>query len=137
VDGDCVLGSSCVGGACTNLRTNGTACSMDLQCLSGHCVEGVCCGTSSCAVCYSCAVATSPGTCTPVAAGVVCAAAMCKGKQNIAAPSACDGKGVCAAGAQTSCTPFACANAACKTTCASDADCAPSKSCNVATGACQ
>jgi hypothetical protein len=63
---------------------------------------------------------------------------MCKGKQNLAAPSVCDGKGVCAAGAQTSCSPYACANNACKTTpCASDADCAPSKSCTVATGVCQ
>jgi hypothetical protein len=60
----------------------------------------------------------------------------CKGKQNLAAPSVCNGAGTCMQGAQTSCAPYACAGAACKVApCATDADCAPSAKCTA--GACK
>ena len=37
----------------------------------------------------------------------------------------CDGAGTCSAPAATSCFPFRCGTAACKSTCTADADCAP------------
>jgi hypothetical protein len=52
-------------------------------------------------------------------------------------PSACDGAGMCVAGAKSSCAPYACAGTACKTApCASDNDCAAGAMCD-GTSTCQ
>ena len=54
-------------------------------------------------------------------------AASCPAERHHASrPAAtCDGAGTCVTPAPTSCFPFSCGAAACKSTCAADADCAP------------
>jgi hypothetical protein len=50
-------------------RPLGEPCAVDSHCLSGHCVDDVCCATACTAVCSSCAVIGSEGTCTAAPAG--------------------------------------------------------------------
>ncbi len=74
---------------------NGTA---PGDCVSGFCVDGVCCNVSCGGSCQACDVATSVGTCTSVASG---------------APHG-----------TRSCAPFGvCEAGACKSSCATTADC--------------
>jgi RHS repeat-associated protein len=48
-DALCVASSFCeTTNLCTDDRLNGTACTRDQQCLSGHCANGICCATTSC-----------------------------------------------------------------------------------------
>jgi hypothetical protein len=47
-----------------------TRCARDGECPSHHCVEGVCCDTACKERCYSCALLTNPGVCTPEPVGV-------------------------------------------------------------------
>jgi hypothetical protein len=81
----------------------GQACAAGPECVSGACVDGVCCSTAcnqACAVCNA-----TPGTCT-------------------AAPKGSSGRGTCGV--------YACNGAAltCPATCASDVDCAAGGYCN-------
>src|SRR5262249_55454142 len=58
-----------------------------------------------------------------VGASVACRAASCtEGIQTLAA--ACDGKGACPAAITKSCAPYVCDVSSCKTSCATDSDCA-------------
>jgi hypothetical protein len=45
-------------------------CAKDSECSTGHCVEGVCCDTACDTKCFSCALLSSPGKCTPEPIGV-------------------------------------------------------------------
>jgi hypothetical protein len=175
MDGDCATGFSCVNGSCTDLTPNGGPCTNGdgTQCLSGHCVEQVCCGAASCAACSSCAVPGKAGSCQPVpkggadplasclpmaaatcgtdgtcdgsgscafiAGGTPCAPASCDPTTSmLTAPSTCNGAGVCQAGAISSCAPYACAGAGCKSApCAGAADCASGATCDPGTSTCQ
>ena len=63
----CMGMSSCDGmGNCK--KSNGQACATTLECLTGTCVDGVCCGVASCPACQSCAVPGN-GTCGDIPAG--------------------------------------------------------------------
>jgi hypothetical protein len=64
-----------------------------------------------------------------------CAAATCASGKATAA-STCDGAGTCKAGATTNCGAFVCGDKGCKTTCASDSDCATGYGCDSSTGNC-
>ncbi|HEY3357140.1 MAG TPA: FG-GAP repeat protein, partial [Polyangia bacterium] len=86
---------------------------------SGVC-QGFCDGTSV----TGCAF---PGPTTP------CGAATCVAGVATAV-SACDGSGTCAPGATRACGDYACGATDCKTTCSTDADCAPGRVC--ANGVC-
>ncbi len=135
-DGDCSSGNYCVGGACKPQLALGQACVHSADCANDQCVDGFCCGTSSCATCYSCTGAL--GTCQLSAAGAVCAAGTCDTTMNQqTAASTCDGAGTCATGAITSCGFYACATdlTACNTSCASDTDCS-TMSCDVMSATC-
>ena len=170
-DADCAGGDTCQAGICTNLAPNGTACTSNASCGSGHCTDGVCCGSTSCGSCNSCAVVGKQGTCAPLPSGAAdpagqCQAmpasscgttGLCDGKGacstypdgTACAAPACDGnsgklmgaatcmKGSCKAGSMTSCGSYACdaTAGACKTSCASDADCAKKKTCALPAGA--
>jgi hypothetical protein len=81
------------------------ACASDAECLSAHCVDGVCCNVACTGQCQACDVAGSVGTCTAVASGP-------------------------AHGTRPSCAPYLCAAGACATTCASKADCAAGSYCD-------
>jgi hypothetical protein len=131
---DCVSGYSCVAGACSNLKPNGAACAAGPECASGMCTDGVCCASGPCGACAACNLAGKAGSCAPLPAGTVCAAAACRGGKSsmLVAASACDGAGTCVAGAATDCAPQACTNDACTVGCTSDMDCAPGSKCKMA-----
>jgi hypothetical protein len=117
----------------------GDACSLDGDCASAHCVDGVCCDTPCAGRCVACTAAKkgggSDGNCGAARDGSDpdgdCAGASCA-KGALATTRTCDGLGACrAASAITECAPFACASAtACATTCTSDDDCADAAYCD-------
>lgn len=72
-DNECAV--QCNGAGACVLASDGTACAAGWQCLSGQCIDGVCCNTPCIDGCMSCIVAGSVGTCTetpPGACGAVC-----------------------------------------------------------------
>lgn len=83
----------------------GAFCSGGWQCLSGHCVDGVCCRTECPGVCASCNLPGAAGTCTTVSDGTPCPDAdacdgrkTCQGGQCVTgAPPDCDDANVCTA----------------------------------------
>lgn len=97
-------------GACRKLL--GKACASSVECASGNCVDGVCCGSGACGTCQSCAVPGAEGTCTVVAKFTDDAA-------HCSADETCDGLGMCRAknGAKCSkdadCTSLNCIDSIC------------------------
>jgi hypothetical protein len=77
--------------------TTGASCSVNIQCATGSCVDGVCCSSAACGTCQSCALAASLGTCSPLPAQTEDPRSSCVGTM------ACDGKGGCAAFNGNSC----------------------------------
>ncbi len=76
----------------------GAACTQNGECVSAHCVDGVCCSTACAGTCSACDVTGAKGTCTTVAG----------------APHG-----------SRSCAPYdVCAGGACATSCATTTDCA-------------
>jgi hypothetical protein len=70
VDQHSVVGGS-VGGCCAGDRGGlsiGAACVTPTECASGYCIDGYCCSGSCDGTCESCAVPSSLGTCSPIAA---------------------------------------------------------------------
>jgi hypothetical protein len=65
----CPAGNFCRGGVCKPLADAGTACSIDAECTSGHCVDGVCCDADCTGQCEACNQKDHVGECTPIAAG--------------------------------------------------------------------
>ncbi|MFH0901237.1 MAG: kelch repeat-containing protein [Pseudomonadota bacterium] len=49
---------------------DGKECTANAQCLSGNCVDGVCCNTICSGLCADCNLPGTAGTCTPVPAGL-------------------------------------------------------------------
>src|SRR6185436_15180733 len=94
----CQKDSSCCSGQClrpTPKRKhafgvcavpNGWPCSLDSECASAHCVEGLCCNTACTGSCVAC----GDGTCRPKAAGESCDDGLF-----CTATDACDGSGSC------------------------------------------
>jgi hypothetical protein len=44
----------------------GGGCSLDSECNTGHCTDGVCCEQASCGTCERCDTTAAPGVCTPI-----------------------------------------------------------------------
>jgi hypothetical protein len=136
---------------------NGAGCSgaFASRCASGNCVDGVCCGSSSCAgACQACNVAGNLGTCTAATPGSEVTGS-CAGQ------TACDGSGRCKAAGGSTCTSGTdcasgfcsegvCCDSACTETCRSCkipgrigtcspylAGSDPEKECSVGSGGCQ
>src|SRR5690606_24730354 len=65
---DCVSGHYCdlATQQCEPLVAQGDACSGDVQCASGHCVDGVCCNTACEGQREACNLVAAPGVCLPV-----------------------------------------------------------------------
>ncbi|HVW27339.1 MAG TPA: MYXO-CTERM sorting domain-containing protein [Polyangiaceae bacterium] len=66
---DCPSGDFCRGGICSPLAGTGTQCSLDEECGSRHCVDGVCCDSDCTGQCEACNQQGSAGTCTPIPNG--------------------------------------------------------------------
>jgi hypothetical protein len=98
-DGDCVAPFTCQGTGSTRscaLKANGLTCTGGGQCISGNCVDGVCCGSASCPACQACNV-SGTGACAPVAAGTAAPATFCsdQGATTCGTNGKCDGAGGC------------------------------------------
>ena len=93
---------------------------------TGQCTD---LGTASCGTNGLC---DGAGNCQVYAPTTVCAAGVCAaGLQTPAAK--CNGKGACVTGAAQPCSPYGCGGGTCKTTCASDTDCAAPNVCTAGT----
>jgi hypothetical protein len=103
VDGDCTTANTwCNNGICQPKKSNGGGCNADDQCVSAHCVTGICCATTcsgTTPACKSdgsaCACASSPDSCTATmgaqwtcgASGACVCAPACSGK--VCGPDGC------------------------------------------------
>jgi hypothetical protein len=125
---DCATGYGCQSGACVAAKATGTACAAASECASGFCSGGVCCDQSCTGICQSCNMTGTVGSCRPKLAQTTCGAASCVGA--IFTPAAmCDGNGACKVGSSVGCGAYVCGTSACKTSCASNADCATGRTC--------
>lgn len=107
-------------------KAEGAACAAAGDCLSGFCVDGVCCNMACGSLCKSCNVAGSVGTCVNVPKAIEDAPG-CTGVNS------CDGNGSCKKDDGQSCVFAAeCANGVCADGVCCNAACSGScKSCNV------
>jgi hypothetical protein len=79
MDSHCLAPFTCQGTAPNRncaLKANGSVCTAGNQCISGNCINGVCCGSAACGTCQTCN-GTTPGTCTPLAAGTPAPSGQC------------------------------------------------------------
>jgi hypothetical protein len=160
-DTDCQAPYTCQGTGTTkncSKKANGLTCSAGNECLTGNCVDGVCCGSSSCGACQSCSV-NGQGTCAPLGAGMtdtrcgavgsgcgttntcdgagkcqtstmMCSAASCSSSGLFTPASFCSGTG-------TTCpvqTPVNCGNYACSTSTGCATSCDPTSGAGCASG---
>jgi hypothetical protein len=72
-------------------RANGEACSVGMECATGHCVDGVCCESDCRAACRSCALGDSKGLCRPVPGGTPDPRGVCEDR----GAASCQGNGLC------------------------------------------
>jgi hypothetical protein len=94
-------------------RATGAACSIDAECLTLHCVDGVCCESDCQAPCRSCALPDTPGLCRPVPGGAQDPRGKCqdKGAASCQGTGLCDVAGDCAVyPAGTICQPGGCSD---------------------------
>ena len=109
-DSDCAPNTKCVAGSC-GLKPNGAACTMQSQCASGHCADGVCCNSSCTGPCVSCNQNGRIGTCEPTALNATDPHKVCTqaAKSTCGQTGSCDGIGGCAKyAAETVCLPATC-----------------------------
>ena len=117
---DTTDGFTCIGGSCQKIG-QGSSCTSGAQCLTGNCVDGVCCASASCTDCSSCNVGGSVGVCHAVAAGTadgICVATCLSGKPTEMS-GLCDGSGACRG--PTGCQAgYLCTGGSCATNCTAD-----------------
>jgi len=101
MDSHCLSPNTCQGTAPNRscaLKPPGTACTAGNQCISGACVDGVCCqlaaGSTSCGTCKVCNV-SGTGTCTNIAAGTAAPAGQCAANGVCGNTGTCNGGGAC------------------------------------------
>jgi Putative metal-binding motif len=111
----CTGANTCNGSSQCRLK-NGQACPGGATtCASAHCVDGVCCGSTTCATCQTCN-GGSPGTCTNVVSADD--ADSCTGNNT------CDATGVCKLKRGQGCTLTSqCATGVCSDTVCCDTTC--------------
>ncbi|MDI3292048.1 hypothetical protein [Polyangium sp. 15x6] len=91
------------------------------------------CSEQSVVTCGTNGFCSGTGSCQLYPAGTACVAASCMGSTLMKADT-CNGMGACIDGGTTNCSPYACTTAACKVTCAADADCVSTHYCAGAQG---
>jgi hypothetical protein len=129
------------GSADAGTGANGASCETTTECLSGYCVNGVCCATActdTCQACTNALTAQEPdGTCGNVQQGVF-APGQCAGScigGFVTSQAACNGQGGCLQAESMSCAPYAgCNGPVCATSCTTASDCAGGMVCTA--GAC-
>lgn len=142
------VGVDC-GGVCAQNKAGatptcklGTACSAGTDCLSGNCVDGVCCGTACTDPCKSCSEGISgPGLCSDVPTGTMdstcIAGQVCVvgtgGKCLGTAGAMCSNDSQCMS---ESCPFFMCVPGVAGKPCASDKDCANGSTCKLTNHIC-
>jgi hypothetical protein len=103
---DCVAPATCTNGSCGK-RGLGQSCRAASECLSDHCVDGVCCNEACAGKCRFCALSESTGRCSNVPAdfadpraarGETDATKICedRGAATCGTNGRCDGAGSCA-----------------------------------------
>lgn len=146
-----------LGGEILTLDANGDPCTSNCECSSGICADGVCCESACDGPCETCG---EGGACVPETSGSDpdddCAD---EGQISCGQNGACDGNGACAlyptetdcgeaacteatlitaqcngggqcVSSSLNCAPYLCDDGACKTSCASIADCASPNDCD-------
>ena len=68
ITGDCQIALQCAPGNICK-RVNGQSCSLDTECATGRCVDGVCCNTACSGTCEKCNLAGLNGICSAVPDG--------------------------------------------------------------------
>ena len=79
------MGTSLCDGMGNCKKVNGQTCATTLECVTGTCVDGVCCGVTECPACQSCTLGVMPGTCGNIA----------NGQPDNTAPNTCPGNTTC------------------------------------------
>src|SRR5205085_2226657 len=131
--GGCLTDGFCDGtGACA-VYARGTICRAQTCTASTVTHAALCDGDGTCGVttndscgqylCGSDGACDGAGACRPYSGATTCATATCAGSTAMPART-CNGAGVCLMALPVSCAPYQCGGSgACRTSCASDADC--------------
>jgi hypothetical protein len=109
----CVPGRDCIDNSCGK-KLPGATCTDGPECVSGFCVDGVCCDSKCDGPCLSCGQVGSPGVCRPVPSGVKDPRGLCadQGAASCGTSGSCDDAGGCAKYASgTICKPPSCMSA--------------------------
>lgn len=108
---DCAPGNYCELGLCVSTKIFGVPCNAATECLSGFCVDGVCCDAQCGGQCEACAETGNLGKCTTVSGAprgnrTQCnGTGLCQGKCDGTDKNACSYPGAATAcGAAASCT---------------------------------
>src|SRR5262249_51252183 len=89
-------------------KPNGTSCTGDGECATGHCVDATCCATPSCPACQACDL-NHAGTCSAKPRGAADPA--CPTSAMTCSAGGCDGYGACLPSAKgTECGSSVCTN---------------------------
>ena len=94
---DCAAGFTCIGSICAK-KPNGSTCAMANECESNYCQQGVCCNTGCAGTCMACNLATTMGTCSPIAPGqppVVATQCPMMASTSCGTDGMCNGAGAC------------------------------------------
>jgi hypothetical protein len=109
---DCAPGIDCaISQKSCGKKGLGQPCLANSECTSTFCVDNVCCQDACQSSCRSCALGSSPGTCTLVLAGAPDPRGLCKdqGKSSCGTDGTCNGNGACRRYPPgTQCTPGSC-----------------------------
>jgi hypothetical protein len=124
----CTAGNFCDGGRCLPQKENGTSCQVPVSCKSGNCIDGRCCGTTTCGACEACT--GTGGTCAKIMS--MDDAGSCSGDRTCSSTGACLKKSGQTCAARPECATGNCTDGRCCMV----ANCGPCSSCTGAGGTC-
>jgi hypothetical protein len=96
-DEDCAAGQACDATGSCGKKGQGQPCAAATECLTGHCIDGVCCDSACQGPCRSCVLGQTPGRCTVSAPGTLDPRGACldRGKSLCDTDGTCEGGGGC------------------------------------------